>query len=117
MAKTKLTTADKFYIEHHKDSMTMGDIANEIGKTLPQVRGYINSLPKENNSDGENEHNDHTGVMKMKTRNPLYARREKDGKVIATVMTAGASEEGDDARHDNTGKRYIDGAVIRIHDD
>jgi predicted transcriptional regulator len=100
----KLSKAELFYIAENPDNQTPEELAKELGFAVSVIKKYFK--PKEQPPQIEKPHK---SVIKVD-----LAKRIKNGEVIATVMTPGASEQSDEIRRERgTTKETIKNAVHR----
>lgn len=92
---SKISKVEVFYIEQNPDNLTAAELAKELGRSVNTIKKFYKEKVIEE------------VVEAKKPSTPidhLMGRRERNGQVVATVMTPGASEASDAARKEYSGR-------------
>lgn len=90
MKNGPLSKIEKFYIEQNPDSKTPEDLAIELDRSVKQVRKHLVEFGKKVPLPAT------TAVRKP--IDDLMIKKERNGQIVATVMSQAASEYSDSQR-------------------
>lgn len=89
----QLSKAETYYIISNPEGLSVEALAKELGRTKNTVQKILNKHLAENPPQKE------VVEVPLGTRiDNEFGRREKNGHIIATVMTPGAASKADETR-------------------